>query len=142
MTRVITAMLATVCMSTVIEAKPRGEQYVLRAKVLESHIISPAYLYPLPAGVIRVDFDARFAVSMRVVSMRPPLANFAKNRTVTFAIHSPTMLFATPNPQGKTYDFTLRPPESRDDFWSLQVRWPNQAIQPTASPRIASVLHD
>src|SRR5205085_7250368 len=79
MTRVITAVLATACVTAVAETKPQDEKYILRAKVLESHIISPAYLEPMPASVIRVDFDTRFAVTMRVVSIRPPLATFAKN---------------------------------------------------------------
>ena len=130
MQRVTAILILAAAATTGAHAKSHPQQFSLRAKVLNIVII-PSPPMALPRDYIQVDFDARFAVTMRVVSISPSLPNLGPNRTVIFAIHSPSMLFATPNPQGKTYDFTLRPPEN-GRLWSLQTRRPNQSLEPTA----------
>jgi hypothetical protein len=57
--------------------------------------------------VIPVHFDPGFALTVRIESASPPVAGFAPGSVVTFAIHSPTLLFAGEPAKGKTYAFVL-----------------------------------
>ena len=56
---------------------------------------------------IPVDFYSRFALSLRVESVEPVIKEFGSGGVVTFAIHSPSLLFAGEPKKGKPYDFYL-----------------------------------
>ena len=126
----------------------KRQEFRLRATVTDLDIIPTVPLSGLPPGYILVDYDAMFGLGMRVVSISPRLAGLEKGQKVFFAIHSPSFIFnPLENPKGKTYDFILRKPEpaSKLHEWSLELRTtsrPNQAMQPTASPRTASLFDD
>lgn len=51
-----------------------------------------------------VDLDPRFALTIHVESAIPAVPNFPDGAVVTFAIHSPALLFAGESTKGKTYD--------------------------------------
>jgi hypothetical protein len=123
MLRAITILLLTLVASRAADAGP-PQQFRLRATVLDVALIEQPTSGGLPRAYMLVDFDPRFALTMRVVSISPSLAHFSRGRTVTFAIHSPAILFAASDPKNKTYDFILRPPKSSEKvaLWSLQFR--------------------
>jgi len=58
--------------------------------------------------VIPVDFDPRFAVTVRIESVGPAVTNFTVGAVVAFAIHSPSLLFGEEAKKGKTYDFSVQ----------------------------------
>jgi hypothetical protein len=55
-----------------------------------------------------VDFDPKFALTVRIDSVVPAGTNFAAGSVVTFAVHSPSLLFGGVATKGKTYDFSLQ----------------------------------
>src|SRR5215469_12443461 len=55
-----------------------------------------------------VDVDPRFALTVHIESVVPTVTNFSAGAAVTFAIHSPSLLFAGEPAKGKTYDFVLQ----------------------------------
>lgn len=57
--------------------------------------------------VTPVGVDPRFALTVRIVSIDPSIVNFSASTVVTFAIHSPSVLFGGESVKGKTYDFVL-----------------------------------
>jgi hypothetical protein len=58
--------------------------------------------------VIPVDFDPRFALTVRIASVGPAATNFTVGAVVAFAIHSPSLLFGEEAKKGKTYDFSVQ----------------------------------
>lgn len=80
---------------------PRDEIY-LRATV---EAIVP--LVDFSGSVIAVDPDPRFAITLHIETATPIVASFSKGTAVTFAIHSPSLLFAREATKGMTYDFSL-----------------------------------
>ena len=57
--------------------------------------------------VTSVDVDPRFALTVHVESVIPAVPNFPQGAVVTWAIHSPTLLFAGEPTRGKTYNFSV-----------------------------------
>lgn len=58
--------------------------------------------------IIPVDFDPRFALTVRIQSVDPAVGSFTAEAVVAFAIHSPALLFGEDATNGKTYDFSLQ----------------------------------
>lgn len=58
--------------------------------------------------VIQVDFDPRFALTVRIESVDPAVDSFTTGTVVAFAIHSPALLFGADDAKAKTYDFSVR----------------------------------
>jgi hypothetical protein len=58
-------------------------------------------------SVTPVGADPRFALTLRIDSVVPVVANFSDGTVVTLAIHSPSLVFAGEPTKGKTYDFSL-----------------------------------
>jgi hypothetical protein len=73
--------------------------------------------------ITSVDVDPRFALTVRTESTVPAVANFTDGALVTFAIHSPSLLFAGEPTKGKTYALSLhRKIENRKvSFLGLKV---------------------
>ena len=78
------------------------ERFKMRATVQDVVV-----LQQFTGTVVQAHFDPFFALTLRIESVTPPLTNFTKGSVVTFAIHSPSMLFAGETPKGKTLDFVL-----------------------------------
>jgi hypothetical protein len=119
MLRSITILLLSLAASFAADEKPQREEFRLRATVHDVVVLSS-----FSGTVTPVDADPRFAVTMRLDSITPSLTNFTKGATVTFAVHSPSRLFAAADVKGKTYDFTLRRETARGKtrYSSLEVR--------------------
>lgn len=72
--------------------------------------------------VIRVDFDQRFALIVRIESIDPAVSGFNAGAVITFAIHSPALLFGADVTKGKTYDFALQEiKHGKTRFFGLKV---------------------
>jgi hypothetical protein len=119
MLRSVTFLLLSLVASSAADAKSQLEEFRLRATVRDIVVLSSYSGIVMP-----VDADPRFAVTMRVDSIMPALINFPKGATVTFAVHSPSVLFDAADAKGKTYDFTLRrnTADGKARFSSLEVR--------------------
>ena len=74
----------------------------LRAKVMAMH-----QLGEFSGTVLPVDFDARFALMLRIDAAVPPVPELNPGTEVTFAILSPTRAFGRVPKRGKTYNFVL-----------------------------------
>jgi len=74
----------------------------LRATV---HDVVP--LTDFSGKVTLVDFDPKFALTVRIESVDPAVSGFAAGAVISFAIHSPALLFREDVTKGKTYDFSL-----------------------------------
>jgi len=72
--------------------------------------------------VTPVALDPRFGLRMRIESAIPAVPELAAGAVVTFAIHSPSLLFHTEPKMGETYDFILykRVREAKVKFVGLQ----------------------
>ena len=119
MLHTITILLLSLAASFAADEKWQSAEYKLRATVLDVVALSS-----YSGAVLAVGADPRFAVTMRVDSITPALTNFTKGATLTFAVHSPSRLFATGDSKGKTYDFTLRRETAGGNtrYSSLEVR--------------------
>ena len=81
--------------------------------------------------VLPVDIDPRFALTVRIVSVSPSVTDFNPSAVVTFAIHSPAIVFAGDFTKGKTYDFSLcrETDDSKIKYSSLGIRLANGALR-------------
>lgn len=66
-----------------------------------------APLSTFSGAVTPVGVDPRFALTVHIESVVATITDFSAGAQVTFAIHSPSLLFAGEPTQGKTYDFVL-----------------------------------
>ena len=74
----------------------------LRAKVMAIH-----QLEEVSGTVVPVDFDPRFALTLRIETVVPPVAELMPDAEVTFAIHSPALAFSGDPKRGTTYNLVL-----------------------------------
>jgi len=70
-----------------------------------------------------VDFDPRFALTVRIESVDPAVGSFTVGAVVAFAIHSPALLFGEDATKGKTYNFSLQREikHAKTRFFGLKV---------------------
>ena len=88
---------------------------------LQGTVLAVGYLADTAA--IPVDFDASFALTVRIESCVPENARFKIGSNATFAIHSPTLLFMGDPIIGKSYRFSLRQVKTKNgiSFENLAV---------------------
>jgi hypothetical protein len=112
----ILAMSLWAC--TVGQAQSANDEVRLRATV---QAVVP--LAGFSGKATPVDVDPRFALTVRIESAIPAVANFTTGAVVTLAIHSPSRLFAGGPTKGKTYDFLLRRKivDAKLEFFGLRV---------------------
>jgi len=84
------------------EKRITTDQIQLRAKV---KAIVP--LQDFSGDVFPVDIDPHFALTVSVVSVVPTIDELNPRAVVTFAIHSPAVVFAGDAAYGRTYTFSL-----------------------------------
>ena len=84
------------------QAQDTHDEIYLRATV---QAIVP--LADFSGSITPVGTDPRFALTLRIDSVVPVVANFSDGTVVTLAIHSPSLLFAGEPTKGQTYDFSL-----------------------------------
>jgi len=96
------AILALSLFAWVSVQAQNSDEIQLRAKlkaiVMLSHFSGQA---------VPVDLDPRFAMTLRVESATPSIDRFREGDIVTFAIHSPSLLFLETPKKGQTYEFLL-----------------------------------
>jgi hypothetical protein len=88
-------------------------------------------------SVIPVDPDPRFAMTLHIESVAPHVTNFSSGASITFGIHSPSLLFAGEPTKDAIYQFSLRH-ELRDgesEFSLTTVVAPSSTDKPAAALR-------
>jgi hypothetical protein len=119
MIRLIAFLMLSSSVSFAADEKTVREEFQVRAQVQDIVALSAFSGTVIPIGV-----DPHFALTVRVDSVVPPLANFTNGAAITFAIHSPSRLFTGENVKGKTYEFTLcrETASAKTNYSSLDVR--------------------
>src|SRR5215468_2577585 len=74
---------------------------------LQATVQAVVQLTRFSGTITPVDFDPRFALTVRIESAAPAITNFIAGAVVTLAIHSPALVFGGEPTNGKTYDFVL-----------------------------------
>jgi len=74
---------------------------------LKATVLAVVPLSDFSGDAVPVDFDPSFALTVRIKSAIPMVANLRAGAVVNFAIHSPAELFPGDTPKGKTYEFSL-----------------------------------
>jgi hypothetical protein len=97
----LTASLVAIAQST--PAQTKIIELHLRAKI---EAVVP--LASFSGQVTPVDLDPRFALTLRAERVEPIMKEFVSGAVITFAIHSPSLLFAGDPSKGGAYDFNLR----------------------------------
>jgi len=100
-------LFATLAISLLVcnsgQAQSTKDQIHLRATVRD---VVP--LSDFSGKITPVDFDPRFALTVRIESVDPAVGILAAGAVVVFAIHSPALLFRVDATIGKTYDFSVQ----------------------------------
>ena len=115
--------LAILAIATLVfcgaEAQQTNDSISLRATVQEVAMLSS-----FSGDVIPVDTDPRFALTLRIESVGPVVTNFAAGSVVSFAIHSPSRLFAGEDAKGKTFDFSVhhKTEKGKTRYFELAIR--------------------
>jgi hypothetical protein len=114
---VILAMSLVMCNAG--QAQSTNDEIHLRASV---QAVVP--LTSFSGRVTTVDLDPMFALTVRIESAVPAVANFAEGAVVTLAIHSPSLLFGEEPTKGQAYDFVLhrKIQHGKVKFFGLRVR--------------------
>ena len=95
--------LGLVAASSAGQARSTIDEIHMRATVQDVVLLTH-----FSGKVIPVDFDPRFALTVRIESVGPAATNFTVGAVVAFAIHSPSLLFGEEAKKGKTYDFSVQ----------------------------------
>ena len=98
--RVILASIFVACHAAI--AQTTNEEIHLQVEVQHTNFLSS-----FSGTVIPILSDARYALTVRILSAIPANTNFATNSVVTFAIHSPALLLGGAGVPGRIYDFSL-----------------------------------
>jgi hypothetical protein len=102
MIRSLAILAASLFACSAGQAQRTTEEVHLHATVQDIVLLSH-----FSGKITPVNFDPRFALTVRVESVIPATTNFTPGAVVAFAIHSPSMLFDGEAAIGKTYDFSL-----------------------------------
>jgi hypothetical protein len=113
----ILAMSLWAC--TAGQAQTTNEELHLRATVQAVVLLSS-----FSGRIIPVDFDPRFAVTMRIESAVPEITNFSAGAIVTFAIHSPSLTFGEKPTEGNSFDVVVhrKVEDGKVRFFGFKVR--------------------
>jgi len=102
MIRSLAILAASLFACSASQAQKTTDEVHLRATAQDVVLLSH-----FSGEIAPVNFDPRFALTVRVESVIPATANFTPRAVVAFAIHSPSLLFDGEAVKGKTYDFSL-----------------------------------
>jgi len=83
--------------------------------------------------VIPVDFDPRFALTIRIESVDPE-GRFPTGAVVAFAIHSPALLFGAKEAKGRTYDFSVHRKVKRGKTTYFGLKAEDVQTAPASAP--------
>jgi len=103
--------LASVILLLLGVAAQAQEHGATAAKNVELHLRAMVKavvpLADFSGQVTPTDFDPRFALTLRVETVKPAVNEFVPGSEVTFAIHSPALLFVGDPDKNLAYDFYL-----------------------------------
>ena len=119
MIRSLAILVMTILACCVAEAQTTNSQVFFRATVQDLVMLSSFSGKAIPAAV-----DPRYAMTVRIESVGSGVTNFTAGAVVTFAIHSPALLFAGEEAKGKTYDFSLlrQTENGKVRYFGLEIR--------------------
>jgi hypothetical protein len=100
---VVLLTLGLVASSSAGQARSTIDKIHIRATLQEVVLLTD-----FSGKVIAVDFDPRFALTVRIESVGPAANNFTVGAVVAFAIHSPSLLFGEEAKKGKMYNFSVQ----------------------------------
>jgi hypothetical protein len=103
MIRLLATLAASLLACTPGQTQSTRDEIHLRATVQN---VVPLTDYS--GKITQVDFDPRFALTVRIESVDPGVGSFTVGAVIAFAIHSPARLFGEDTTKGKTYDFSLQ----------------------------------
>lgn len=99
---------ALVCFSASFSSQRLNGQKDSKPVVLVASVEAVTPLTAFSGEVKAVQYDPRFALTLRIQSTIPDVKELPSAGTVTFGIHSPTLLFAGDPTVGRSYIFSLR----------------------------------
>lgn len=102
MIRWFAILVMTLWTSTGGQGQSTNNEVRIRATV---KVVAP--LTSFSGTITPVGVDPRFALTLRIESAAPTVANFGAGAVVTLGIHSPSQLYGGESPKGKMYDFVL-----------------------------------
>jgi hypothetical protein len=100
-------LLATLAVS-LLACTPGQIQSTRDAIHLRATVQNVVPLTDFSGKITQVDFDPRFALTVRIESVDFAVGSLTVGAVVAFAIHSPARLFREDATKGKTYDFSLQ----------------------------------
>jgi hypothetical protein len=103
MIRLLVTLLVGLLACTLGQTQSTTDEIHLRATVQN---VVP--LTDFSGKITPVDFDPRFALTVRIESVEPAVGSFTVGAVVAFAIHSPALLFREDATKGKTYNFSVQ----------------------------------
>ena len=103
MIRLLAILSVSLLASSASQARTNIDEIHLRATVQDVVLLTD-----FSGKVIPVNFDPRFALTVRIESVDAAATSFTVGAVVTFAIHSPSLLFGDEAKKGKTYDFSVQ----------------------------------
>jgi|SRR5271165_1921172 len=118
--RAVIFLLLSVALHAQEPASVQAESYEVHLTAIVEEVVP---LTDFSGEVILVDIDPRFALTLRVESVEPPVEEFVSRTEVTLAVHSPSLLFAGTPTKGGTYNFYIlrKSDDSRPQFFGLRV---------------------
>jgi hypothetical protein len=134
-------LVALVCPSTLFGFRSLDSQQAGNPVVLVAGVEAVTPLTAFSGKVTPVDSDPRFAVTLRIQSTVPVAKELPLAGTVTFGVHSPSLLFAGDPTVGRSYIFTARQiiKNGRSTFTGLRTLLPSD-IDHRVSALIESML--
>jgi hypothetical protein len=103
MIRLLVTLVVSLLACTSGQTQSTRDQIHLRATV-QNYVP----LTEFSGEITQVDFDPKFALTVRIESVDPAVGGFTVGAIVAFAIHSPALLFGGDATKGKTYNFSLQ----------------------------------
>lgn len=132
MIRSLAILAMTVLAGCMAEAPTSNTQVSFQATVQDVVMLSSYSGTVTPVAV-----DPRYALTVQIESVAPGVTNFAAGSVVTFAIHSPSRLFAGEEAKGKTYDFWLSQQTEKGQvrYFGLEIqrKQANKTLHATAA---------
>jgi hypothetical protein len=127
--------VALVCISASFSSQSVCAQKSSTPVVLVASVEAVTPLTAFSGRVTPVNSDPRFALTLRIQSTVPEVKELASAKTVTFGIHSPSLLFGADPTMGRSYMFSLRRvmKNGRSTFTGLRVQLPSEIDQRVAA---------
>ena len=121
-------LVALVCISTLFGSPRLDSQQASSPIVLVASVEAVIPLAAFSGKVTPVHSDPRFALTLRIQSTVPVVKELPLAGTVTFGVHSPSLLFTADPKVGQSYIFSTRQviKNGRSTFTGLRTLLPSE----------------